>query len=122
MARPLCGSLLAIAACSALAACASGAPPSVKANAPVAAASPAALKEVSDRQRGYSRVTRNGEDYFCRRKPVTGSLTRTVETCFTQAQLDASAQNAKDFLNRVQGVPGQPAGTGPLSSGVTQPQ
>jgi hypothetical protein len=101
-----------MAVSSALAACASSAQP----------VGTAELKQGSNQQSVYKRVTRNGEDYFCRRAPVTGSLTRTVETCLTQAQLDEKAQDARDFVYRTQGVPGQPAGTSPISSGVTQPQ
>ena len=60
----------------------------------------------------YRRVVRNNVELFCRTELLTGSRTNAVETCSTQAQLDAAQKSARDMVDRVQQVPGVPSGPG----------
>jgi hypothetical protein len=59
---------------------------------------------------GYKRVTKNGEEYFCRREGVTGSRTKTTETCLTLAEITTLRETGQDFKSRVQGLPGSSQG------------
>jgi hypothetical protein len=116
MPRKLCESLFAFAAFSALAACTSSAPqsasaPPERASAPAAATAPVE-SDALKRDARYRRVTKNGEEYFCRREPVTGTLTKKVETCLTEAQMEGRSRAEQDELRRTQGVPIPPAGAG----------
>jgi hypothetical protein len=113
MTKALTGRLLVAAAVSALAACAAPAP---QTDAP-AASGVTAVGQASKSSADYRRVTRNGQEYYCKRQKVTASLTRVVETCLTAAQLEAQRNDAQDYVNKVQGVPGQPAGTNPMNVG-----
>ena len=90
-----------------LSACASG---------PPATSKPAAVADTPTKGNniavGYRRVMRSGEEYFCKKEPVTGSRTDTNETCLTQAQMDAAQKNTQDMLQRIQQNPGTPTGPG----------
>lgn len=113
MKKALTRDLLVAAAVSALAACAAPAPQDV---AP-AATGATAVKPAGNSSADYRRVTRNGEEYYCKRQKVTASLTRVVETCLTAAQLEAQRNDAQDYVNKTQGVPGQTAGSNPMNVG-----
>jgi hypothetical protein len=109
-------SLVVFAIASTLVACAATEPAvkndsataSVGTSAPAAAAAAAATPRDKGKKAGsgYRQLTRNGQEVFCRREPVTGSRTETVETCLTKAQLDASIADSQDALRRIQAVPG----------------
>jgi hypothetical protein len=107
------GSLFVAVAVSALAACASPAPADV---AP-AATGVASVGQASQPGSDYRRVTRDGQEYYCKRQKVTASLTRVVETCLTAAQLEAQRSNAQDYVNKTLTVPEQPAGSNPMNVG-----
>lgn len=100
------GNLFVIATLAAVTGCASSAPKSA-----------GALEQDRPAQGSYRRVTRNGEVYFCRSQRVTASLTRVVESCLTEAQLDARRRDAQDYVNKTQTVPAQPAGSNPMNVG-----
>lgn len=106
MKKALTRGLLVAAAVSALAACAAPAATGVT-----------AAEEAGKSAADYRRVTRDGQDYYCKRQKVTASLTRVVETCLTAAQLEAQRNDAKDYVNKVQGVPGQTSGSNPMNVG-----
>ena len=99
--------LLAVATAVMLSACASG-PPATSKPAAVAA-TPTQANNIAV---GYRRVMRGGQEYFCKKEPVTGSRTDTNETCLTQAQMDAAQKNTQDMLQRLQQNPGTPSGPG----------
>ena len=99
--------LLSVATAVMLSACASG-PPATSKPAAVAA-TPTQANNIAV---GYRRVMRSGEEYFCKKEPVTGSRTDTNETCLTQAQMDAAQKNTQDMLQRIQQNPGTPTGPG----------
>ncbi len=107
---------LVAAAVSALAACATPAPQTA---VPTSTGETGAtgVEQASKSSPDYRRVTRNGQELYCRRQKVTASLTRVVETCLTAAQLEAQRTGAQDYVNKVQGVPGQPAGSNPMNVG-----
>jgi len=100
-------SLLAIALATLLGACAT-APPATSRPA-TAITTPTKANNIAV---GYRRVMRGGEEYFCKKEPVTGSRTDTNETCLTQAQMDAAQKNTQDMLQRLQQNPGTPSGPG----------
>ena len=126
MGRQISTSLVILAAASTLVACASTAPTESqpKAAEPVVAAQTATTAEKSKSPgSGYRRVTKNGVDYFCKRESFTGSRTDSVESCRTQAQIDAARDNTQDLLRRIQQTPGSTPGTdssGGIVSGVMQ--
>jgi len=100
--------LLAGAAAALLGACAS-APSATPKPVAAVAATPTKANNIAV---GYRRVMRGGEEYFCKKEPVTGSRTDTNETCLTQAQMDAAQKNTQDMLQRLQQNPGTPSGPG----------
>lgn len=72
-------------------------------------ASADAAKRVSySKKNGYRRVVKNGQELFCRREAVTGTRTRTNDTCLTQAQLDAQIRSAREFIDKVVSTPTEP--------------
>jgi hypothetical protein len=121
-------SLFVFAAASALAACASNPPVSsneqtaAKASTPTtaAAATTAANPKSTRALSGYRSVTKNGQEYFCRREPVLGSRTETIETCLTKAQMETAKNDSQDLMRRIQAVPGTGPSQDPggVSSGV----
>jgi len=58
----------------------------------------------SDVPYGFTRVVRNGTEYFCHKENVTGSRMEKHETCLTQAQMDAQRAAGVDFTEQVQGM------------------
>ena len=58
--------------------------------------------------KGYRRMSKNGQDYICRRETATGSRTDIVETCLTQAEYEETTKNGQSFLQGLQGTPVQP--------------
>ncbi len=73
---------------------------------------------------GYRLVKKNGQDYYCRTESVTGSRSRIVETCLTQAQMKQQQANAQSLVEGIQRVPGTMPGTdsqgGVSNSAVSQ--
>ncbi len=70
-----------------LTACAATTPaplPSTVAAPPAASTAPAAQGREYP---GFTRVVRNGEDYFCQTRTVTGSRARAAEICLTRDQM-----------------------------------
>jgi hypothetical protein len=119
MRRQINGSLFVFAAESVLAACASNAPVSADGKASPSASTPTAAGEKDPNAgSGYRRVTKNSQQYFCKREGVTGSRTEVAETCLTQAQMDAARNNSQDLLRRLQNVPGNMS-TGDGNGGAT---
>ena len=60
-------------------------------------------------------MTKNGEEYICRRETSTASRTEIVETCLTAAEFEDRAKKGQDFLEGLQSTQ-MPAGQ---SSGKT---
>jgi hypothetical protein len=117
MRRQFNRNLFVFAAASALAACATNAPVDTSVKAPASASKPAAAPATTavaadDKKagKGYRQITKNGEEYFCRREAVTGSRTEVVETCLTKAQMDNIANNSQDLVRRMNTVPGSMPG------------
>jgi hypothetical protein len=109
MRRQINRNFLAIAAASALAACAANAPvgTSVKATGSASASKPVATAADDKKAaKGYRQVTKNGVEYFCRREAVTGSRTEVVDTCLTKAQMDSVTDSSQDLVRRLNSVPG----------------
>ena len=73
---------------------------------------------------GYLLVKKNGQDYYCRTESVTGSRSRVVETCLTEAQLKQQQANAQALVEGIQRAPGTMPGTdsqgGMSNSAVSQ--
>jgi hypothetical protein len=63
---------------------------------------------------GYRKVTKNGEEYYCRKVLETGSRTKSQVTCLTRDELTALSQNGQDLLNGIRSVPGSGQGGGAL--------
>ncbi len=63
---------------------------------------------------GYRKISKNGEEYYCRKDVVTGSRTNAQVTCLTRDELTALSQNGQDWLNGVRSVPGSGQGGGSL--------
>ena len=87
-------------------ACADGAP-----SRPAQPAQPAATPVTASAEKlpkGYRRMSKNGQDYICRRETATGSRTDIVETCLTQAEYEETTKNGQSFLQGLQGTPVQP--------------
>jgi hypothetical protein len=55
---------------------------------------------------GYRKLTKNGEEYYCRKVLETGSRTKSQVTCLTRDELTALSQNGQDLLNGIRSVPG----------------
>lgn len=92
----------------ALASCAANPPEATGAVAPAPAAAPvaaAASDKPATSRAGYRLVTRNGEQVYCRREAVTGSLTRVQETCLTQAELEARMQSDQGLVDDIRSAP-----------------
>ncbi len=62
---------------------------------------------------GYRKVTKNGQEYYCRKEIETGSLVKAQTTCLTQAEMTALSQNGQDLLNGVRNTPGTGPAMGP---------
>jgi len=82
----------------ALAGCASEQPKSAAVPPSTVTAEPgagnASAKAERTALRGYEKVVRNGQTYYCHKTGVTGSLFEQ-ETCLTQAQIDQRAQDVQ---------------------------
>ena len=96
------GSLAALAACA-------GQPPQPSSPTATAATSSStatgqdlAGSKSSTVPYGFTRVVRNGNEYFCHRENVTGSRMEKHEVCLTQAQIDEQREKGVDFLQQVQ--------------------
>ena len=70
--------------------------PATATAAPATAAAAASDKNEPPKYAGYRRVTKNGVDLFCSREGMTGSRTRTIDQCLTEAQLNAQLKAARD--------------------------
>jgi hypothetical protein len=68
---------------------------------------------------GYRAMMKDGEPIYCRRQKVTGSLTKVVESCLTQAQIKDARENGQEFWRRMTTTPGAPASVD--ANGGTQP-
>jgi hypothetical protein len=84
-----------------LAACASA--PAPTATAPVKAAQPvAAIAGQAAESRpdfpGFKRVVRDGVDYFCQTRAVTGSRARAVEVCRTRDEMLTMEKNSAELM------------------------
>jgi hypothetical protein len=104
--------LLTLAIATVLGGCASAPPASSQSATKTGAATAATPGHTNNIAVGYRRVMRGGQEYFCKKEPVTGSRTDTNETCLTQAQMDAAQKNTQDMLQRLQQNPGTPSGPG----------
>ena len=105
----------ALAAAGLVVACAGGAPPRPAQPAPPAATSPQAkpaakpaTASTEKLPKGYRRMTKDGQDYICRRETATASRTEIVETCQTQAEFEEATKNGQSFLQGLQSTPVQP--------------
>ena len=117
------GNRLVLAVILALAGCA-GTPPE-KADAPVSNTVPftappaaadqaaAAPKKPEATSAGFRLVTRNGQEVYCRREQMTGSLTRVSETCLTKPQMEARLQSDQALLQDLQNAPNVTQSTAP---------
>jgi hypothetical protein len=65
---------------------------------------------------GYTKVTANGEDRYCRDDVDTGSRVQHTRVCLTKAQLEASQNGTQDILNTLQNR----NGIGATSTGAPQ--
>jgi hypothetical protein len=106
------GALLALALAAALTACAATAPASsigtgaASSSAPPATAS-ASAKHMHGAFGNYTRVVRDGQTFYCDQEKDTG--TRMLhETCLTQSQMEAEQENARNFMQGVQGMAASP--------------
>ncbi len=121
------GKLFVFSAALALAACASTGPASGPPSADTAQANLAAashLAATSDATtptdpehflkagNGYRKVSKNGEQYYCRKEVDTGSRTRVQVTCLTRDEMTELSQNGQDLLNNIRAVPGSGQGGG----------
>ena len=96
-------------------ACADGAPqrpaqavqPASTAPQPPRAATPGTAS-TEKLPKGYRRMSKNGQDYICRRETATASRTEIVETCLTPAEFEEATKNGQSFLQGLQGTPVQP--------------
>ncbi len=105
------GSFLALAACA-------GQPQQPSAAAPSGGDTGSKQSLVGDSKSsdvpyGFTRVVRNGTEYYCHKENVTGSRMEKHETCLTQAQIDAQRAAGVDFTEQVQsmGTPTPPTST-----------
>ncbi len=112
MRSQLSGVLLALALAAALSGCAATAPASsagsgsASSSAPVATAT-APAKHLQGAYGNYTRVVRDGQVFYCDQEKDTG--TRMVhETCLTQTQMEAQQENARNFMQGVQGMAASP--------------
>jgi hypothetical protein len=99
MNRHFHGSALGIAIVLMLPACAATPPASQTAKSSAAASADKAVN-------GYRLVRKNGEDYYCKREAVTGSRTRSVDTCLTTAQMEAMRRDSQELLRSLERGPG----------------
>lgn len=67
----------------------------------------------------YRRVKKGDEFLYCSKDDITGSRTQKVETCLTEAQLQAQRQDGQEVMRRIQQNPGSGPVTNPDGS-VTQ--
>ena len=118
-------SLLALAAATLLAACASNAPVNSSAAAPAAVAAPAATgtqttAATAPRQdtieRGWRLKIKDGKEVYCRKTEVTGSRANVKESCLTLAEIAQQRENSQEFLRRTQS--GAPEMAGPANAGA----
>lgn len=87
-----------------LGACAST-PPAPASSASTAGPTPAAAKPAIPAKlaaANYRIKQKNGEELYCRRELLTGSRTRSTETCLTAAQLEKERNGVDQLLRRVQ--------------------
>ena len=94
------GSLITLAACA-------GQPPQPEPTTAAASSGSTAGQDLAGSKSssvpyGFTRVVRNGNEYFCHRETVTGSRMEKHEVCLTQAQIDEQREKGVDFLQQVQ--------------------
>jgi hypothetical protein len=101
-----------------LVACATQAPaPAINAAAPATASVPASTDKFAAPY-GYTKVTMNGEERYCRTDVDSGSHLARVRVCYTAAQLKAvQDQDQADLTNQIQKGNGPGASTG-MQSGL----
>jgi hypothetical protein len=58
--------------------------------------------------KGFRRMTKDGQDYVCRRETAPGSRTEIVETCLTAAEFEERTAKGQDFLQGMQNATLQP--------------
>jgi hypothetical protein len=68
-------------------------------------AAKAASPEKATSRGGYRLVTRNGEQVYCRKEAATGSLTRVLETCLTEAELEARMGSDQGLVDDIRNAP-----------------
>lgn len=126
MSKSTYAGLLAAAAAATLCACAANTPAAKQAPArsaePATSSATAVSKPATTaRNKNYRSVVKDGQTYFCRRETITGSRTQAVETCLTQAQLDAELARSQELIRRVESTPNTGGGVdaqGGTSMGV----
>ena len=59
----------------------------------------AADRRFAEETRGYRRVERNGQKYYCRAERASGSNLRTMN-CFTENELRVRLENAEAYRRR----------------------
>ena len=59
----------------------------------------AADRRIAEETRGYRRVERNGQKYYCRAERASGSNLKTMN-CFTENELRVRLENAEAYRRR----------------------
>jgi hypothetical protein len=95
----ICGYLVALAAATTLAACASA--PSDAAKKPLGTGT------------GYRLVSKNGQELYCRKEQATGSLTRSRELCITAEEMEARSHHGQALHHDLTNAPNTTQANGP---------
>ena len=103
--RTISGICIALATALVLSACA-GTGPQNPSDTPSASAPPAPQATANTGStrlpKGMRRVTRDGQEYICRRETSTASRTEIVETCLTAAEFEERTKKGQGFLQGLQ--------------------